>query len=86
MLSATVDVIVIWSCLIFGCWFWQFHCEHVMAIRGVIMVVVLLLVWEFIACVFMKGSIVVAVFIVIIFEYCKLVDSGDFWCDIFVSG
>lgn len=86
MLFAIVDATAIRLCLIFGCWLRRFHCEHVTAFCGVTIVVVVLLVWEFVACVFMKGSIAVAVFIVIFFEYCKLVDSGDLWCDISVSG
>ncbi|MDA0159239.1 ABC transporter permease [Solirubrobacter ginsenosidimutans] len=86
MSSATADATGIRSRPTPARGFKRFHHDHVTAIRGVTTIVVLLLAWEFVARVFMKGSIAVAAPTEIISEYGKLARSGDLWRDISASG
>jgi ABC-type nitrate/sulfonate/bicarbonate transport system permease component len=60
--------------------------EHITAIRGIATVIVVLIAWQIIVKVFMKGSIAVAAPTDIYHEYVKLARSGDLGRDISASG
>lgn len=59
--------------------------DHITAIRGIAMVIVLLIAWQLIVKLFMKGSIAVAAPTDIYHEYVKLARSGDLGRDITTS-
>lgn len=63
-----------------------FRRRHITVLRGTLTVLVVLVLWQVIASVFMKGSIAIASPTAIVNEYVKLAKNGELGTDIATSG